>query len=279
MHVLAHSSPPFLYVLARSGVPHVVQSFGPRSPPIVLNSSTSLSILQSLFSLSFDLSPTPGATSEPHNQILGPSPLLSGSLASFLTPYRLVAHQRTSAELEAANGKIAVLEEHSRSQRLLTEQLIAHVNSMEGRLCCCDEGKGKGRATLEEVSPPLGSPLVLGQAMDEDHHSDDSYHTPPLASSSAPASSSPSESDKENVEIAPLGLVEIVKGSSDYDVPLPVPAPIINLAHFNHLITVHGQRVVCKLGPPKLVYHPYSCCCNIGARSSTHKPRAHCSCQ
>ena len=52
--------------------------------------------------------------------------------------------ERTSAELEAANGKIAILEERSRSQRLLIEQLIARVDSMEGRLCHCDEGKGKG---------------------------------------------------------------------------------------------------------------------------------------
>ena len=52
--------------------------------------------------------------------------------------------ERTSAELEAPNGKIAILEERSRSQRLLIEQLIAHVDSMEGRLCRCDEGKGKG---------------------------------------------------------------------------------------------------------------------------------------
>ena len=154
---------------------------------------------------------------------------------------------------------------------------MAHVDSMEGRLCRCNEGKGKGQATLEEVSPTLGSPLVLGQAMDEDHHSDDSYHTPPLTSPSAPASSSPSKSDKENVEITPSGLVEIVEGSSDYDVPLPVPAPVLDLACFNHLIVVHGQRAVHKLGPPKLVYHPYSCCCTIGAHSSTHKPGAHCS--
>ena len=148
---------------------------------------------------------------------------------------------------------------------------------MEGRLCCFDEGKGKGRAVLEEVSPPLGSPLVLGQAMDEDCHSNDSFHTPPLTSSSVPASSSPAESDKENVEVTPSGLVEIVEGSSDFDIPLPVPAPTINLSHFNHLITVRGQRAVRKLGPPKLIYHPYSHCCNIGARSSTHKPGAHCS--
>ena len=183
----------------------------------------------------------------------------------------------TSAELEAVNGKIAVLEERSRSQRLLIEQLIAHVDSMEGRLCCCNEGKGKGRAALEEESPTLGSPLVLGQAMDEDRHNDNSYHTPPLTSSLAPASSSPSESDKGNVEITPSGLVEIVEGSSDYDVPLPVPAPVINQAHFNHLIMVCGQRAVRKSGPPKLVYHPHSRCCTIGARSSTHKPGACCS--
>ena len=99
--------------------------------------------------------------------------------------------ERTSAELEAANRKIAILEERSRSQQLLIEQLIARVDSMEGRLCRCDEGKGKGRAVLEEVPPTLGSPIVLGQAMDEDRHSDDSYHTPPLTSSSAPALSSP----------------------------------------------------------------------------------------
>ena len=130
---------------------------------------------------------------------------------------------------------------------------------MEGRLCHCDEGKEKGRAVLE-VSPPLGSPLVLGQAMDEDCHSNDSFHTPLLTSSSVPALSSPAESDKENVEVTPSGLVEIIKGSSDFDIPLPVPAPIINLPHFNHLFAVCGQCAVCKSGPPKLVYHPYSRC-------------------
>ena len=113
--------------------------------------------------------------------------------------------------------------------------------------------------------------------MDEDRHSNDSYHTPPLTSLSALASSSPSDSDKENIEIPQSGLVEISEGSSDYDVPLPVPAPIIDLPRFNHLIAVRGQHAVRKSGPPKLVYHPYSRYCTIGARSSTHQPGAHCS--
>ena len=183
----------------------------------------------------------------------------------------------TSADLEAANGKIAILKEHSHSQRLLIEQLIDCVNSMEGRLYHCNNGKGKEQVILEEVSPPLGSPLILGYTMDEYHHSDESYHTPPLTNSSVPILSSLTESDKENNEDVPSGLVEIIEGSSNYDVPLLVPTPTINLTQFNHLITVCGQCAVCKLGPPKLMYHPYSRCCTTGACSSTHKPGASCS--
>ena len=83
--------------------------------------------------------------------------------------------------------------------------------------------------------------------MDKDYHSDESYHTPPLTSLTAPSLSPLTESDKENIKFVPSGLVEIVEGSSNYNVPLPVPAPTIVLAHFNHLIMVRGQCAVCKL--------------------------------
>ena len=113
--------------------------------------------------------------------------------------------------------------------------------------------------------------------MEEDHHSDDSYHMPPLTSCSVSTSSSPVESDKENIEVITSGLVEIAEGSSDYDVPLPVPAPAINFTQLSHLFAVYGQCVVCKSGPPKLAYRLYSCCCTIGAHSSTHQPGSCCS--
>ena len=148
---------------------------------------------------------------------------------------------------------------------------------MEGRLCCCGEGKGKGRQVLEEIPLVLGSPLILGHSSKEGHTSDNSYHTPPLASSLVPTSSSPIKSNKENMEEM-SSLVEIVDGSLDYNVPLPVPAPVLNLARFQHLLAVCGQRAVRRLGPPKSLFHPYACCRSIGDRSTTHQPGASCAC-
>ena len=105
--------------------------------------------------------------------------------------------ETTEAELRLAEGRIELLEERLVSQRGLIEQLMARVDGMEGRLCRC--GKGKGKEVEKEVSL-LGSPLVLDRSLEEDINSDDSYHTPPVVSSSQPLSSSPyQDSDKENV--------------------------------------------------------------------------------
>ena len=69
---------------------------------------------------------------------------------------------------------------------------------MEGRLCRC--GKGKKWGALEEIPSVLNSPLVLGGDVNDGATSNNSYHTPPLASSSiSPSSSSVIESDKENL--------------------------------------------------------------------------------
>jgi len=107
------------------------------------------------------------------------------------------------AELCLAEGRIELLEECLASQCGLIEQLMARVESMEGRLCWC--GKGKKKEAEEEV-PLLGSPLVFDRPLDEDINSDDSYHTPPVASSSQLSSSSPyQDSDKENVSSFGIG--------------------------------------------------------------------------
>jgi len=105
--------------------------------------------------------------------------------------------ETTEAELRLAEGRIELLEEHLSSQHGLIEQLVVHVEDMEGKLCHC--GKGKGKEIAEVVPSLLGSPLVLDRPLEEDNNSDDSYHTPPIASSSIPSQSSPTnESNKEN---------------------------------------------------------------------------------
>jgi len=78
-------------------------------------------------------------------------------------------------KLRIAEGKIKVLEEHSRTQRDMIKKLITRVESMEDRLCRCREGKGKGKAVKISSSPVLGSPLVLDCPL---AGSDGSYHTP-----------------------------------------------------------------------------------------------------
>ena len=54
---------------------------------------------------------------------------------------------KTREELHAAEGRIEVLEERSRSQHEMIEALMAQVENMEGQLCHC--GKGKGRDVEE----------------------------------------------------------------------------------------------------------------------------------
>jgi len=132
--------------------------------------------------------------------------------------------EKMEGELHAAEGRIDVLTERLATQHEMIQDLIARVDSMEGKLCYC--GKGKAREPLQGVSPVLGSPLELGHEVPEDSGSDTSYHTPPIASSSAPSSSSPIiESDKENVMVlynSRKPLVEIVDHPIENIVPLPV---------------------------------------------------------
>jgi len=80
----------------------------------------------------------------------------------------------------------------------LTPSVMICVKGMEGKLCCC--GKGRKQEVLEEISSILDSPLVLGEDINNGVVSDDSYHTPPIASSSLPPSSL-AKSDKENLVV------------------------------------------------------------------------------
>ena len=180
--------------------------------------------------------------------------------------------ETTDAELRLAEGRVELLEERLANQRGLIEQLIARVDGMEERLCQCGKGKGK---EIEEVVSVLGSPLVLDRPSEEDVISDDSYHTPPVASSSQPSSSSlVYDSDKENVSSFGPGweskivLVPIGDASPENAVAIPVRKPTLNLSGLDCLIVVHGQRAVRSSGCPKSSFHPYLC--PIGVRSSTH---------
>ena len=185
--------------------------------------------------------------------------------------------ERTEESLQAAEGRIEVLEERSINQRQLIAELMARVDAMEGQLCRC--GKGKGKEVVEEVPSILGSPLILDRPMEE-VGSDDSYHTPPLAGSSAPSiPSSVVESDKENFPAFGIGfdprkvvLVPINEAPPENTIPIPVREPSIDLLGLDRLIAVRGQRAVRRAGRPKSSFHPYlSCSCPIGERSTTHR--------
>jgi len=124
---------------------------------------------------------------------------------------------------------------------------MAHVSVMEGQLCHC--GKGKGKEVEEEVPSILGSPLVLDCPLEEGNTSDDSYHTPPFASSSGPSQLSPlHKSDKENSPIFSIrhdpriALVLIGEAPPENTIPVPIRKPILNLSGLEHLIAVCGPR-------------------------------------
>jgi len=146
--------------------------------------------------------------------------------------------------LLAAEEKVTLLEEHSHLQRELIEQLLSHVEGMESCLCRC----GKDHQVLGKISQVLDSPIVLGQDVPEDNVSDNSYHTPPIASLSIAPSSLLVESDKENGLVfcnskSPLEtcLVEIDEDSMENIDPVPVPAPVFDFARIARLMTVCGQ--------------------------------------
>jgi len=137
---------------------------------------------------------------------------------------------------------------------------------MEGKLCHC--GKGKAREPFREVSPVLGSPLVLGWDIPEESGSDDSYHTLPVASSLIPSLSSPVvKSNEENVMVlynSRKSLVEIVDSPKENTVPLLIPEPVLDFAGISRLIAVCGQCVVHSQGRLRSQFHPYTNCCHLG---------------
>jgi len=150
---------------------------------------------------------------------------------------------------------------------------------MEGRLCHC--GKRKKWEVLEEIPSVLDSPLVLGGDINDGNISNNSYHTPPLASSSIPPlSSSVVESDKKNLVVLydsrESRLVEIVEDPIENVVSVPVHELSLDFAGISHLIAVHGQRTSHSQGCPKSSFHPYAFCCRLGHQSSTHRPGSLC---
>ena len=185
---------------------------------------------------------------------------------------------KTREELRVAEGRIEVLEERSRSQREMIEALMARVETMEGQLCHC--GKGKGRNVAEERVSLLGSPITLGQDVEEGSSSDDSYRTPPVAGSSVPPTSSSSSSSEEQALVLydsrDSVLIEIHEEIVANHHPVPIPSPCLDTAGIARLIAVRGQRAVRTLGRPKSSFHPYACC-SIGERCSTHRPGRFCS--
>ena len=189
--------------------------------------------------------------------------------------------EQTEASLRVAKGKIEVLEECSNSQCQPIERLLAKVEVMEGKLCQCGqktEETGQG-----DTSSLLGSPLDLNHPLMDDYDSANSYHTPPLAGSSIPSlpSSSVANSNKENVNPGlgckfPLHLIEILEDPLENVEAIPIPALVLDVDSICCLFTVRGQRAVRTLGRPK-TYHPYTNCCSVGCRSSTHHAGSVCS--
>ena len=158
------------------------------------------------------------------------------------------------------------------TQRELIQDLFAHVEEMEGRLCHCR--KGKAREPLQEVSPILGSPLNFGRDIPEESSSDDSYRTPPIAGSSSSPLAPSSNINKENSMVlynSRISLVKITDSPVENVVPVPVQELSLDFAGISRLIAVRGQRAIRSQGHPKLSFHPYTSCCRIGQRFSSHR--------
>jgi len=147
-----------------------------------------------------------------------------------------------------AEGKIEVLEERSHTQREMIDQLMACVKNMEGKLCHC--GKGRDHQVLGEVSV-LDSPLVLGLKVPKDTGSDDSYHTPPIASSSIGPSSSLANANKENALIIYNSRASLLQKIEDKPIknaqPLPVPAPVLDSTSVSRFLFGCGMWSTCHL--------------------------------
>lgn len=169
----------------------------------------------------------------------------------------------TKGALRVAEGKIVFLEKLKHDQSEINDVLLARLDVMENKLCHCSWGTPE--LTQEDASSLLGSSLVLGRQAEEDNTSDNSYHTPPLVSSSIPSAllSSITNSDKENSVNPGVGyisqspLVETTQGPLENVDPIPIPAPVLDVDRINCLFTVCGQRAVCTLGCLK-TYHPSS---------------------
>jgi len=186
--------------------------------------------------------------------------------------------ERTEEDLHVAEGQIEVLTTRLDTQRELIQDLFAHIESMEGKLCHCR--KGKAREPLQDMSLVLGSPLDLGREIPEETNSDNSFFTPPIASSSVPSSSSPIVvSNKENVMVlydSRKPLVEIIDCPIENVVLLLVREPCLDFAGISWLIAVRGQRATRSQDRPKSSFHPYASCCCIGRRSSSHRSGDRC---
>ena len=186
--------------------------------------------------------------------------------------------EQAQEELRAAEGRIEILEERSCTQREMIEVLMARVENMEGKLCHC----GKGKECDAEVRglSLLDSPITLGQGIDEESSSEDSYRTPLMAGSSTlPVSSSPSSIGEHALVLYDSRDPRKEKMENKLvtpQVPILVPSPRLDTAGITRLIAVRGQRAVRTLGRPKSTFHPYACC-SIGERCSTHRPSRLCS--
>ena len=167
-------------------------------------------------------------------------------------------------------------------------KVCARLAVVEYNLCHC------GKENKRPTSPLLGSPIVLSgplaSSSEKSFHSSSDHATTTAVSSesSVPSSSNDEltiydsdqlrlieidEDPKENEVVlydsATSHLVEIVKDPVENMTPIPVPAPTIDLEGIRRL-TVRGQRAIRSAGHPKSTFHPYSRCCAIGPRSSTH---------
>lgn len=174
--------------------------------------------------------------------------------------------EQTECSLQVTEGKVTVLWEQVQSQWGMIEELIAHVDAMEGKLCWCASNKGKER--MEEI---LGSPLVLDHPMDEDRSKSDLFFTPSMGSSSLPPAPSPALSDPYNTSQFGIGFIlkRIEEAPAENKKPIPIHLPSAEASGLNALVVVCGQCAVHTLGCPKSTYHPYSFeCCALGVQSS-----------
>ena len=182
----------------------------------------------------------------------------------------------TTAELVVANGKIALLEECVRSQRTALKRLSACLDVMEDQLCHC--GKGKGREVLGEIPSVLDSLFEFNSFLPKAQFSVESFHSTSESAIKAPLSSFLSKENNLVIYNSNTShLIEIVEEPIENVMPIPVPPPVLDTDSIAQLLLVRNQHAVHSKGPPKSSFHPYTCCCAIGVRSSTHRAGLLCS--